>query len=565
MISVVLGTAVAGIVVADPPRPGTEGNGLTENESATLWSRDSDDYISQDEYRQRYGENRSAVHQLANGTDITFKRPPETAAIWTRNDFHDLNAGGPNTSVYPPHATREAGAYIRDAHATIFAVHPSTRGHLDANETPLYIAPNGTLRGFVDYRVWVPDDFTSGNVTVEWSLVEHEIEATRLKTDGETILERGGSHTPALDYRIDDDWNVNLSLEAEIHVRLKKTTRIDLGNRTSVNVSYRTESRNVSDSIDVAIYDLSAFPYYAEYPNGDSGVAIFQSRPWQGYTLTEDGNANVRGVWRFFTARNTNWDTLVRSNRTDAAVIESAAIPVYVHAYPSRIGPRAEPVRDGPEIIDTWGTHRPSPAETIGENVNVDVVDRSYTTTYGVAVRAESVDRDALRVAGIVRGVNASIAEPDGGSERQLRHSNLTVEVLKQNQSQVTLRIELRDNRTGAPIALDDSREYPIGRNTRTGYITIADRRVETNVSGVAVVTLEEPGIYTARYHPGSWLGHNPAYVSDSATVRWHPLGTIDGWFALLFEVGWLFLPFVVSFYAGKRLLRMLGPEDIFE
>jgi len=44
-------------------------------------------------------------------------------------------------------------------------------------------------------------------------------------------------------------------------------------------------------------------PYYAEYPNGDSGVAIFQSRPWQGYTLTEEDDARVRGVWRFYTAR----------------------------------------------------------------------------------------------------------------------------------------------------------------------------------------------------------------------------------------------------------------------
>jgi len=60
------------------------------------------------------------------------------------------------------------------------------------------------------------------------------------------------------------------------------------------------------------------------------------------------------------------------------------------------------------------GTDRPSPAGTIGENVNIEVVNQSYTTTYGVAVRAEAIDRDALHVAGIVRGVNASIVEPDG-------------------------------------------------------------------------------------------------------------------------------------------------------
>lgn len=115
---------------------------------------------------------------------------------------------------------------------------------------------------------------------------------------------------------------------------------------------------------------------------------------------------------------------------------------------------------------------------------------------YGVAVRAENADREALHVAGIVRGVNASIVEPDAGSERQLRRSNLTVEVIQQNQSQATLKVELRDNQTGAPIALDDSRQYPIGGTTRNGYITVADQRVETNASGVAIVTIDKPGIY---------------------------------------------------------------------
>jgi hypothetical protein len=566
MAALFVTSLVTGIVTASPPRPGTEGNGLSENESATLWSRDADTYISQEEYRERYGDERTAIHQLANGTDITFKRPPATAATWTRNDFEDLEAGDSDTSVHPPHASLEDGVFIADAHATVFAVQPSTRGHLESGETPLYIAPNGTMRGFVDYRVRVPNGSSSGNRSVDWSLTNHEIEEVRLQKDGETIARTDGSHTPAIDYQINDDWSATLTLEAEIHVRLKKTIRSNVANGTDIDVVYREETLNVSDSIDVEVYDLSAYPYYAEYPNGDAGVAIFQSRPWQGYTLTDEGNASVRGVWRFYTARNTNWDTLVRSNRTGSVEVESDAIPVYVHAYPSRIGPRAEPVRDGPEIIDTWGTERPSPVGTIGENVNIEVVNQSYETTYGVAVRAENVDREALHVAGIVRGVNASIVEPDAGSKRQLRRSNLTVEVLQQNQSQATLRIELRDNQTGAPIVLNDSaRRYPIWGSPRDGYISIADREVETNASGVAIVTITEPGIYTARYHPGSWLGHNPAYVSDTATARWHPLRTIDGWFAFIFEVGWQLIPFFVMFYAGRRLLRMLGPEDIFQ
>ncbi|ELZ68855.1 hypothetical protein C457_10606 [Haloferax prahovense DSM 18310] len=563
--ALLVSSSIIGLATAQPPRPGTETNGLTESEAATLWSRDSDRYVSQQDYQQQYGDDRTALHQLANGTDITFTRPPATAATWTRNDFADLDAGGPDTSTYPPHASLEDGTFIDDAHATIFAVTPSTRGHLDAGETPLYIAPNGTVRGLVDYRVRVPTGNETGNRTTDWALVSHEIENIRLKIDGIPVATASGTHTPELQYQTTHSWSANLTLEANISVRLKKTVETTVGGESKTTVNYRTETRTVSDTLDTEIYDLAAYPYYAQYPNGDTGVAIFQSRPWQGYTLTDEGTSRVRGVWRFYTARNTNWDTLVTSTASTTTTAQSDAIPVRVHAYPSQIGPRAEPVRDGPDIIDMWGADRASPRETIGENVTVEVVNESYTPTYGLAVRAETVDREALRVGGIVRGVNATVVDPQVGSARQLRESNLSVELVSQTTSNATLRVELRDNQTGAPIASNGSdRQYPIGGSSHSGYITVGDQRVETNGSGVAIVTLDEPGIYTARYHPGTWLGHDPAYVGDTASVRWHPLGTLEGWVAFVVEVGWQAIPFVVTFYAGRRLLRMFGPTDSY-
>jgi hypothetical protein len=142
----------------------------------------------------------------------------------------------------------------------------------------------------------------------------------------------------------------------------------------------------------------------------------------------------------------------------------------------------------------------------------------------------------------------------------------LTVAKVDHTESETTLRIELRDNRTGAPIVLNESaREYPLIERPRDGYLTVDGQKLETNASGVAMVTLVDPGIYTVQYHPGSWLGHDPAYVRETATVRWHPLGTVAGWFALVFEGAWQLLPFFVMFYAGRRLLRMLSPEDIFQ
>ena len=552
---------VTGLVTASHPRPGSEGNGLTQNQSATLWSRDTDNYTSQTAYRQRYGENRTAMGQLANGTDITFTRPPATAATWTTHDFTDLHAGGPHTSIHTPDADLESSVFIADAHATIFAAQPSTRAHLSQNQTTRYLAPNGTLRGFVDYRVRYPNTTTSGNRSVDWSLTSHQITNVTLTQDGQTVATAPGSHTPVLHYQLDDAQQTTLTLHATIHVRVQKTVRV---NGTVVDVTTKADSLTVSDSLSGSVYDLSAYPYYARYPNGDAGVAIFQSAPWQGYTLTKNGSARVRGVWRFYTARNTSWDTLVKSTRDGDTQTASDSIPVFVHAYPSRIGPVAEPVRTGPSIITTWGTNRSSPSATLGPNIHIDIVNRSYTTTYGLAVRADHVDRQALHVAGIVRGVNASIVQPQRGSKRQLRRSNLTAHVVSQNASQATVRVELHDNKTGAPIILNQSGRYPIFQRSRDGYITIGEKRVTTNSSGVAMVTLDQPGIYTARYHPESWLGTDPAYVSDQTTVRWHPLGTLGGWLDFIVAVGWRLIPFAVMFYAGLQLLRMLGAERYF-
>ena len=151
----------ADIVTTDPPRPGTEDNGLSRNESATLWSHDTDQYLTQAAYQQTY-DDRTAVQQVADGTDIMFTRPPITAATWTQNEFTDLTAVGADTAVYPPRANLTSSTHIEDTHATIFAIHQSARGHLAPADDPLYIAPNGTVRGFIDYRVWVPDDRSTG-------------------------------------------------------------------------------------------------------------------------------------------------------------------------------------------------------------------------------------------------------------------------------------------------------------------------------------------------------------------------------------------------------------------
>lgn len=576
--AVLLAGLASSIATAGPPRPGTEGNGLDENESATLWSRDDDSrYISDAAYREAYGESRTPLQAVANQTDLTFKRPPATASIWTRHDHADYRPGNRMASVYPQDAALNDSRFVRDAHASVFGVMPSTKAHRSPEETTWYVAPEGQVLGAVDYRVRTPSGVDRTNRTVSWSVDSHEITEVRL-LQNETVLTRAdGSHRPNLTYELRGREGA-LTLEADIEATLEKTSRdAYYVTVTGPNGTNRTEKRwrkstttvndtvTVSETLDIEVYDLSATRYRTTYPDGSSRIAVFQNRPWQGYTFDENGSATVRGVWRFYTARDTAWDTLTRATAEGHTRVESDALPVYVHAYPSKLGPRAEPVRTGPEVTRVWGKRREPPDASIGENITIEVVSNPYQASYGIAVRYSEFDADAFTVRGIVRGVTATIRTPADERTRHVRDSELSLEIISQNESGATLLVELVDAETGEPIVLDrtdDPRYAPLlDGSERSGYVVVAGHRLETNASGRATIRVDDPGLYTARYHPGSWLSHDPAYESDTSSARWHPLTTVAGWVSLITTVVLCFLPFGLAWYAGRQLGLMFNWE----
>ena len=536
---------------------------LDDNETATLWSKDPDSCSVDENGTDVSGSEGRAMEELANCTDITFKRPPATAATWSAADFGDLDPGDSETSVHPPNANLTDSVAIADAHVSLFAIHPSTRIHRDPGRPPLHIGPRGEVRALVDYRVRVPEDEPTETGSAGWTVIDHEVSEVRLVLGDDRLTVRDGSQLPVLNYETNGSEQTTLTIEADLRVTLSGQSTEGAGNATETT----TDELTISDSVPVRIYDPVVEQYQVSYPNGDTGVAIFQSQPWHGYRLTRDGEARVRGIWRYYTARDEEWDELVHTRAGGAERLTSDARPVYVHAYPSGIGPRAEPVRDGPTILHVWGTESQSPVSGLHENVSIDVITESYTRSYGLALRYSAIDPDQLRVHGVVRGVNATVLTPDGTAARPLHESDLHIEIQEQNESAATLRIELSDASTGAPIHLaksgsDDPQAVPIGGETREGYITVNGERIETNAAGVAMVTVTEPGSYTARYHPGSWLSHDPAYVGDSASVSWHPLWTISGWTTLVAEVVWWSIPFVTALYGGIRLGQFLQFDE---
>ena len=326
-----LGVALALVLVAtlstvasgDPPRPGTTNSSLSESEAATLWSRQpAAGYVSNDEYRAAYGENRTAIHQVANGTDLTFTEPPSTAKRWTRYAHGEFEPGGPNVSRYPPTANTTNGTYVRDAHATIFAVSPSTRAFISPSDERFYVPTEGRVLGVVDYRIAGagPGAGAAIEVAGEREVLAHAVTETRLYVDGERVATGPGSHRPNLSYAVESA--SNLTLEADVGVVVAPTDagnaseaanatagRPGVSNRSLAEVANATggdvvtETVTVPDRRPVELYNLRASLHHAEYPGGETGAAIYQTEPWQGYSLDETGEARVRGVWRFYTAR----------------------------------------------------------------------------------------------------------------------------------------------------------------------------------------------------------------------------------------------------------------------
>jgi len=544
-MSAVLAVSTAAIPSSAHP-PNNTDHGLSKETFHTLWSGDQDG--TTDEANLNDG---SAMEQLGNGTDVPFDSPPRAIEQWNRRDHQEFPATDSSVSIHPPDANLASQRFIKDAYTAVFAVQPSTRARLSSSQQPLYVAPEGTLRGTVDYRVVVPPDDSSGDRRVYWSLDRHQIAETKLLVDHKEGTTGGGSHTPTLSYALEGyaGEDHQLTLQANISVRLRKEVEVCTahnyrGGCTNwrSTVSYPTESVVVADSIEVRKYNLDVSGFIARYPNGNLGVVVYKNQPWLGYSLP---NGDVRGVWRFYSARDTDWDTLVYSSEDRQQVAHSSLHPLQVSAYPIETGPTPSPRRNV-TILDVYGTLREPPS--LPSNVNLDVLTKPYTASYGIATRAATNESlGTVRAWGLVRGVQAT-RSADEFAQVEIHESNLTLTVLNQTEDTVTVRVRVRDTTSQAPINTVE----------RDGHVIVNGQRLNTSGDGTVTTTMERPpGGVSARYEPGHWWRNLPGYTSDSDTVLLK--GTVLQLISTLFGIGvpislFLLAVFLVDRFTGWRV-----------
>ena len=530
-------------------------NGLSNNESVKLFSGDTDQFINDTAYSSRSGWNRSELQAFLNGTDWQWETPPSTAQTWTQNDVEAYRANfstSTDVSKYPSNATLEDDSWIRDAHASVFSIHPGTRMRLSPQLTrPLY-APNGTAYGLIDYWVSVPEGSSTGDTTISWSLDNAEItDAWVLQGDGNpstrpagsrTVIgyEDGPNHVVSIPYDAEPA-NQPITLSARIEVTMKKEVRtVNDDGSVDVDISYPSESTVVGEIQPARIYQPNVTVQQATFPNGDHGVALSTSQLIDGASV---GNDSLDFRWDYYAARDPDWDTIHSSGESGGSSTASPVHPVAVYGFPIFGPPTAT---RGLLTSRSTAASYDSPNGSLPSTIDVVVREEPYNVTSAVGMRFESGVEPTVEPTSAVAGVEPTITNQ---TSTQVRATNLSLRVLESNMSEVLVEIRLEANATGDPIELQD----------REGYVDVDGKRVNTNASGRATVRVPNHGATTATYEPAPWSSTTTAYASakDRVIAR-TGLFTMEGFGGFVGRVFTIFIgPLIVL-----RLLDLVPTAD---
>lgn len=504
LLAVITMIVVSAVPTAGHP-PENATNGINDSAFRLLWAGDADG--------GNISTNATTRSDLTAVTDIPLDRPPRAAAKWNRRDLEEMPSTDGGTAVHPEAATTTSGTYLQDVGVAIAGISPSTRTRLAPDRKPLYIAPNGTVLGTVDYRVAVPE---VASADVRWCPTDHGVDDVRLLVDGQELAQTADAKTVRLSYDslgVDDGGPRTLTLETTVSVTLTKTMLPDADESEPMGCpsdaillnETKTKTVTVSQSRSVTVYDLDISGFSGEYPDGAQGTVVYRNKPWYGVKLPA---GEVRGVWRYYVARDTGWDQLVRTDGNGPTTEHSPVHPVQVTAYPIETGPTSDR-QSQLTILETYGRQYQSVG--VPESVALDTIDGRYTGSYGIAAKtwpAESAG-DSITAVGLVRGSSTTI-DRDELAAVQIYRTNLSLSVVNRTETNVTVTAQLRDEATGSAIETTD----------RDGYLEVGARRVNTSANGTATVTLSRRSdAVTARYVPGNWWANIPGYVGTSTTV----------------------------------------------
>lgn len=541
-----------GAATADPPA--TPRHDLNETTFNSLWSLDQEGEISDAE---------TASEVLRNSTDVSFDTPPEAPEEWNRKEIDRFPGGdSTDTSVHPDGANLQDGNWIKDAYVSVFAVQPSTVLHRGGDEPTHYTGSEGTVTGTADYRVTLPDGSSSQERRVDWSIHDHSVTEADVMIGGrigntfgrQQLSDANPGNVIRGEYTGAEEGMTELGLRATIEVTLEKHVETrschtdDDGDTDcsdwSSDYSYPSETVTVDDYEDTSYYSTQTSVYHTYNPvEEEMRLVVGGGRPYNGITLP--GGDRALGVWSYYTARDTAWDTLDKSTASGEQTIHSPIHPVTTHAYPSQAGIRTAGPRGSlePAQIDIYYQSGESqPAPDLPANVNVPVASDSYNLSRQIAVSSTTNQPSEVEVEGIVRGTTSDLKASD-----PFYTEIPTVEP----------EIETETTRIDDGIQLDVSLTAPDGTPISTDqtndYLSVRGRDFETGSDGTATLTLSQSDFpayvsYTPTYF---WDRADVAYAATSTRVNSQT--TIPSLMEPTFKIIFWFLILLSPFYVSDK------------
>lgn len=515
-------------------------------------------------------EDASATEYLTHASDYFYLEPPEAPEEWNREEVSRFETDD-DRSIHPEGTELEDGEIVKDAHVSFFAVEPSTiypvpqppeeefgevPDDIDAelpDDDTVLLAParNAQVHGIVDYRIEEPNvgevvdeldevdegDFPTGITDVE--ILDHE--ARVALSDGGQVVTVQDSSAGSFSLTYDEIPTGALKLTANV------TVTVSVGDETITpsNVS-------VDDTLSVVPYDFSdedslpAVGTTGLYPDGDTALfltPLVDPPGWSSVGLSD--GTKIHSEWRFFSARDTDWDTVRESTIGGTEDAARGYHPVNVHAYPSRDGFRI----DGDAEVEEGVGPRLGPPE-MPDGVSVDTPDSDFNLSQVLDIRYNSSD-ESREITGLVRGEPAGIqVVPE---LTVIRETNLTLSVVERHDNGVvTVGVSLRDSE-GNPI------------DTRIGddYVRVEGReQVTTGLDGTTTVnvTPSPSGGVTARYVPEDWYdtqGDGSGYLPDTDTIYAETEYDLFEELGLLLQLGFFLLPFLILVFMFDRMLGL--------
>jgi hypothetical protein len=296
-----------------------------------------------------------------------------------------------------------------EGYISLISISPSTKLHIAPDTTPRFVAKDGTLRAVGDYMYDHPETNSYSSCGSDCRYYYQNPQSERKSVDfigsANSVSDSPTAEPLTVDYSGLDLGEQTIGLQATYTADIEKVTEHeecveedDDGDCEEYEWQHH-DTDTITDSLttqaiaDVSRYNPTVGTETYSFDDGDVGVTAFPNQPWD--SINPPTADRVHGIWRYYTARDTSWDTLKYEN-TEGEVVTfySPVKPLTLHGYPDSSGPSVESQAGLPyENAEIENVVSSTPGEPdhdppdLPNSTSIDTVDGPYDKSSQITIR----------------------------------------------------------------------------------------------------------------------------------------------------------------------------------